>query len=127
MMITAIDICVMYRPDQPALSAQTDPADTFRFRGDRCIEQLFLEQKIHRRRKVSIRVGLCGMLRLIRVDTLRRVNNVDFLTRRPTHCKATPLKSFANTFYNIVFLQNYCKGEWIKPFYEKMGLVYRHV
>ena len=29
----AIDICVMYRPDQPALSAQTDPADTFRVRG----------------------------------------------------------------------------------------------
>ena len=29
----AIDICVMYRPDQPALSAQTDPADTFRLRG----------------------------------------------------------------------------------------------
>ena len=29
----AIDICVMYRPDQPALSAQTDPADTFRDRG----------------------------------------------------------------------------------------------
>ena len=28
----AIDICVMYRPDQPALSAQTDPADTFRLR-----------------------------------------------------------------------------------------------
>ena len=26
-------ICVMYRPDQPALSAQTDPADTFRLRG----------------------------------------------------------------------------------------------
>ena len=23
----------MYRPDQPALSAQTDPADTFRLRG----------------------------------------------------------------------------------------------
>ena len=29
----AIDICVMYRPDQPALSAQTDPADTFRLSG----------------------------------------------------------------------------------------------
>ena len=29
----AIDICVMYRPDQPALSAQTDPADTFRVSG----------------------------------------------------------------------------------------------
>ena len=29
----AIHICVMYRPDQPALSAQTDPADTFRLRG----------------------------------------------------------------------------------------------
>ena len=31
----AIHICVMYRPDQPALSAQTDPADTFRLREDR--------------------------------------------------------------------------------------------
>ena len=29
----AIDICVMYRPDQPALSAQTGPADTFRLGG----------------------------------------------------------------------------------------------
>ena len=29
----AIDICVMYRPDQPALPAQTDPADTFRLSG----------------------------------------------------------------------------------------------
>ena len=29
----AIDICVMYRPDQPALSAQTDPAETFRVSG----------------------------------------------------------------------------------------------
>ena len=28
-----IHICVMYRPDQPALSAQTDPADTFSLRG----------------------------------------------------------------------------------------------
>ena len=28
-----IDICVIYRPDQPALSAQTDPADTFRLSG----------------------------------------------------------------------------------------------
>ena len=33
----AIHICVMYRPDQPALSAQTDPADTFRLRGDRYV------------------------------------------------------------------------------------------
>ena len=33
MQLRAIDICVMYRPDQPALSAQTDPADTFRLRG----------------------------------------------------------------------------------------------
>ena len=29
----AAAIDVMYRPDQPALSAQTDPADTFRLRG----------------------------------------------------------------------------------------------
>ena len=29
----AIDICVMNRPDQPALSAQTDPADTVSLRG----------------------------------------------------------------------------------------------
>ena len=28
-----IDICVIYRPDQPDLSAQIDPADTFRLRG----------------------------------------------------------------------------------------------
>ena len=28
------------------------------------------------------RVGLCGMLRLIRVDTLRRDNNVGFLAGR---------------------------------------------
>ena len=28
----AISICVMYRPDQPALSAQTDPADIFLLR-----------------------------------------------------------------------------------------------
>ena len=31
---------------------------------------------------MSIRVSLCGMLRLIRVDTLRRIYNVDFLLRR---------------------------------------------
>ena len=32
--------------------------------------------------KVSVRVSLRGMLRLIRVDTLRRVHNVDFLVER---------------------------------------------
>ena len=31
---------------------------------------------------MSIRVDLRGMLRLIRVDTLRRVHNVGFLTGR---------------------------------------------
>ena len=31
---------------------------------------------------MSIRVSLCGMLRLIRVDTLRNVHNVGFLARR---------------------------------------------
>ena len=31
---------------------------------------------------MSIRVSLCRMLRLIRDDTLRRVNNVDFLAGR---------------------------------------------
>ena len=41
------------------------------------------KQKIHRRRKkMSIRVSLRGMLRLIRVDTLRRVYNVGFLAGR---------------------------------------------
>ena len=31
---------------------------------------------------MSVRVSLRGMLRLIRVDTLRRVHNVDFLAER---------------------------------------------
>ena len=31
---------------------------------------------------MSIRVSLCGMLRLIRVDTLRRVDTVGFLAGR---------------------------------------------
>ena len=41
-----------------------------------------MKQKIHRRRKVSIRVSLRGMLRLFRFDTLRRVHNVGFLVER---------------------------------------------
>ena len=49
------------------------------------IDICVMYDQIHRRRKVYIRVSLCGMLMLIRVDTLRRVHNVDFLTRRPTH------------------------------------------
>ena len=32
--------------------------------------------------KVSARISLCGMLRLIRVYTLRRVHNVGFLVER---------------------------------------------
>ena len=60
----------MYRPDQPALSAQTDPGRHIPSQG-----------KIHRRRKVSIRVSLRGMLKLTRVDTLR-VHYVGFLARR---------------------------------------------
>ena len=50
--------------------------------GDRGIQQLFLKKKIHRRRKVSVRINLRGMLRLILVDTLRRVHNVGFLVGR---------------------------------------------
>ena len=34
------------------------------------------------RQKVSVRVSLRDMLRLIRVDTLRRVHNVGFLAGR---------------------------------------------
>ena len=40
---------------------------------------------------MSIRVRLCGRLRLIWIDTLRRVHNVDFLTRHIDYCQATPL------------------------------------
>ena len=36
------------------------------------------KQTIHKRRKVSTRVSLRGMLRLILVDTLRRVHDVGF-------------------------------------------------
>ena len=36
------------------------------------------ETEIHRSRKWSVRVSLRGMLRLIGVDTYRRVHNVDF-------------------------------------------------
>ena len=50
--------------------------------GDRGIESLFMKQKIHRRRKVSARVRLRGMLRLIRIDTLRRGRTAGFLAGR---------------------------------------------
>ena len=37
-----------------------------------------MKRKIHRRRNVSVRLSLRFMLRLIRVDTSRRVHNVGF-------------------------------------------------
>ena len=45
------------------------------------------------RRKVSIRVSLRGMLRLIRVDTLRRGRNVCFLAGLFIYYKANSWKS----------------------------------
>ena len=54
-------------------------ADTFRIMGIEVLSNNSWNRKIHRWRKVSVRVSLCGMLRLFRVDTLRRVHNVGFL------------------------------------------------
>ena len=44
------------------------------------IEEGFLKEKTHRKRKVSVQVSLRVILRLIRVDTLRRVHNVGLQT-----------------------------------------------
>ena len=52
-------------------------ADTFRLNG--IVEVIIPETEIHRRQKVSIWVSLCGMLRLIRVDTLRKIHNFVFV------------------------------------------------
>ena len=52
-------------------------------------------------RKESVRVSLRGMLRLIRVDTLRRVHNVGFLAGR--------LKCI---FINVNYL--YCCPEFLQ-------------
>ena len=78
--------CSLYEPSREktniiasALFIDSDQADTFRLRGYRV---MIPETKIHRRRKVYIRVSLCGMLKLIRVDTLRRVLNVGFIAER---------------------------------------------
>ena len=50
-----------------------------------------MKQKIHRRRKVSVRVNLRDMLRLIRVDTLLKVHNYGILViRLICHSKQSP-------------------------------------
>ena len=58
--------------DQPA---QANPGRHIPSQGDK-------DNNFHRRRKVSVWVSLCGMLILIRVDTLRRVHNVGFHAER---------------------------------------------
>ena len=84
------------------------PAYTFRLRGIiRDIELWFLKPKIHRRRTLSVRVSLHGMLRLIRVDTLYRVHNVGFLAGGLKYAccqclfKSKPLK------LTLLFIINY--------------------
>ena len=75
---------VMYRPEQPAQSAQANPGRHIPSEVDKGIEWWFLKQKIHRRQKVSVRVSLCGMVRLVLVDTLRRDKQCWF-SRRAAH------------------------------------------
>ena len=64
--------------DQPAKYAHSNSDQHNPSHLDRGKELGFLKQKIHRRRKVSVRVSRCGILRLIRVDTLRSVYNLGF-------------------------------------------------
>ena len=59
----------------------------------------------------SVYPGTPGMLRLIWVDTLRRVHNVDFLTRRPTHWL---LQSYAPVYIQLTDL-NIFTEEFSQP------------
>ena len=57
-------------------------AYAFRLRGMDVSSNDSWNKKIHRRRKVSVWVSLHGLRGMIRVDTLRTVQNVGFLARR---------------------------------------------
>ena len=73
---TPTDICVMYRPDQPPLSAQTDPADTFRFR-DQMYREVIPEIENPQEAKSVYPGRPVWHAQADPVDTLRRVHNVD--------------------------------------------------
>ena len=44
---------------------------------------------------MSVRVSLCGMLRLIRIDTLRRVRNIGLLLERLIFLRAENLLTYS--------------------------------
>ena len=67
------------------------------------------------RRKVSIQVNLCVMLRLIRVDSLRIVYNVGFLAERLI-CRTTNYKYSFRTIFNLKCCVSPIVHEWITVF-----------
>ena len=67
----------MYRPDQPAHYAQTDPGRYIPYQGDTGIDYRVMIPETETPQEAK---GV--MLRLIRIDTLRRVHNVGFLAGR---------------------------------------------
>ena len=86
----------MYRPNyQHVQSAQTDPGWHIPSHGDRV---MIPATENPQEAKGAYPFRLFEMLRLIRVDTLRRVHNVGFFTRRPTHWV---LQSYAPDRYPI--------------------------
>ena len=68
------------------------------------------ETKIHKRRHVSVRVSLRGMIRQIRIDTLHIYHNVCFLSGRLIFRKLVDIKQmFINStvdLYNLRFGTN---------------------
>ena len=96
-------------------------ADSFRLY--KCIEYRFLKQKIHRRRKVTFRVSLRGMLMWIRVDIFRivwsiPVHNVGFPVERlkcifPWHtCIFCNINYDMYTWRKLQFDKTMCMLQW---------------
>ena len=71
-----------------------------------------MEQKIHRWRKISVQVSMRGMLRPIRVDTLRRVHNAGFLVDRLIKwCQIDEAKtSHRKTLLEVCNSYSYCQN-----------------
>ena len=97
-------------------------ADSFRLRRIEIYSNDSCKQKIQRRRKLTDRLTLRGMLKLIRLNTLRRVHNVDFHLERlffRTSYVAIKLgdQVIVITFSKVVFsggVQCVCISETIK-------------
>ena len=64
-----------------------------------------MKQKMHRRRNLSVRVSLRDMLRLIRVDTLRGVDNVGFIVERRIYVSISQINSVMTwvTYITVTF------------------------